>query len=79
MVAADTNGRVNAANTLRIGVGTEWAGAQVTVIRTADHATVIHTQTGEIMRELTIDPDRKYHGTGKPRGGPLRPKRLPNV
>ena len=34
---------------------------------------VIHAATGEIIRQLTIDPERRYHGTGKPIGGPSRP------
>ena len=34
---------------------------------------VIHATTGEIIRTLTIDPNRRYHGTGKPIGGPKRP------
>lgn len=34
---------------------------------------VIHATTGEIIRTLTIDPQRRYHGTGKPPGGPKRP------
>jgi hypothetical protein len=33
----------------------------------------IHAATGEIIRRLTIDPERRYHGTGKPIGGPRRP------
>ena len=34
---------------------------------------IIHAATGEIIRQLTIDPKRRYHGTGKPVGGPRRP------
>lgn len=34
---------------------------------------VIHALTGEIIRQLTIDPDRRYHGTGAPTGAPRRP------
>jgi hypothetical protein len=34
---------------------------------------VIHATTGEIIRTLTIDPTRRYHGTGAPIGGPRRP------
>ena len=34
---------------------------------------VIHANTGEIIRTLTINPDRRYHGTGAPIGGPRRP------
>ena len=29
---------------------------------------VIHATTGEIIRTLTIDPNRRYHGTGAPPG-----------
>lgn len=31
---------------------------------------VIHAATGEILRALTIDPNRRYHGTGRPPGRP---------
>jgi hypothetical protein len=34
---------------------------------------VIHATTGEIIRTLTINPTRRYHGTGRPIGGPRRP------
>ena len=34
---------------------------------------VIDATTGETIRTLTIDPNRRYHGTGKPIGGPKRP------
>ncbi len=34
---------------------------------------VIHATTGEIIRTLTINPERRYHGTGGPIGGPRRP------
>ena len=30
---------------------------------------MIHTATGELLRHLTITPNRHYHGTGKPVGG----------
>ena len=33
---------------------------------------VIHATTGEIIRTLTINPERRYHGTGRPPGGPNR-------
>jgi transposase-like protein len=33
----------------------------------------IHATTGQLIRTLTIDPQRRYHGTGKPAGGPRRP------
>ena len=31
--------------------------------------------TGEIIRTLTINPERRYHGTGRPPGGPRRPRK----
>jgi hypothetical protein len=34
---------------------------------------VIHATTGEIIRTLTINHTRRYHGTGAPIGGPRRP------
>ena len=34
---------------------------------------IIHAATGEILRSLTLDPTRTYHGTGQPTGGPSRP------
>ena len=29
---------------------------------------IIHAATGEILRHLTLDPTRRYHGTGRPPG-----------
>jgi hypothetical protein len=34
---------------------------------------ILHAASGEIIRTLTIDPNKRYHGTGKPIGGPSRP------
>jgi transposase InsO family protein len=36
---------------------------------------VIHAATGEIIRTLTIDPQRRYHATGQPPGGPKGPRK----
>jgi transposase InsO family protein len=39
---------------------------------------VIHATTGQIIRTLTINPNRHYHGTGRPPGGtPTPPKTTP--
>jgi hypothetical protein len=32
------------------------------------HIRVINAATGELIRELTLDPDRDYQPTGAPRG-----------
>jgi transposase InsO family protein len=71
-----TNGQIWAGNRICIGVGSKWAGHPVTVIRRGLIATVISADTGEIIRELTIDPNRIYQGTGIPGGGrkPRHPK-----
>jgi len=41
------------------------------------HVRIIHATTGEILRHLTIDPDRRYHGTGRPPGPPPRKPQQP--
>jgi transposase InsO family protein len=33
---------------------------------------IIHAATGEIIRTLTINPNKRYHGTGKPRNPPRK-------
>jgi transposase InsO family protein len=68
-------GKVGPGNHLQIGLGVEWAGHPTTVIRRRDTITVISADTGEIIRELTIDPTRLYYGTGIPRGGSKKPRR----
>ncbi len=39
---------------------------------------IIHATTGEIIRTLTINPARRYHGTGRPPGGPSGPRKTKN-
>jgi transposase InsO family protein len=39
---------------------------------------IIHANTGEIIRTLTIDPNRRYHGTGQPPGPPRQPPKTKN-
>ena len=70
------NGRV----TLRInghlhhiGLGRPLDGTRVILLIDHLDVRVIHAATGEIIRALTIDTERRYHGTGKPIGGPRRP------
>lgn len=75
------NDRVSAgAVTLRIdghlhhiGVGRTLDGTRIILLIDGYDVRVIHAATGEIIRALTIDPERRYHGTGKPVGGPRRP------
>ena len=56
-----------------IGVGRPLNGTRVVLLIDGYDVRVIHASTGEIIRTLTIDPEHRYHGTGKPIGGPRRP------
>ncbi len=71
------NGEITPGVRLRIGLGTEWGGTPVAVVRRGDHATVLSSITGEVIRDLVVDPNRTYQGTGRPRG--RRPKPRPDV
>lgn len=74
-VSAD--GRITPGNRLRISLGAEWAATAVTVLRWSEHAVVIATQTGEVIRELTLEPGRADYPTGEQPGGPKKPRRNP--
>jgi transposase InsO family protein len=56
-----------------IGVGRHLHGTPIIMLIDDLDVRVIHATTGEIIRTLTIDPNRRYHGTGAPVGGPRRP------
>jgi transposase InsO family protein len=43
-----------------LGVGAAHADSAVTILIDPDTATVIHTDTGEVLSQHTIDPDRSY-------------------
>jgi hypothetical protein len=65
----DTNGTVTLRHSGRlyhIGIGRTY----VLLLTQDTHVRVIHA-TGELLRELTLDPTRNYQPTGKPR----RPKK----
>jgi len=54
-----------------IGLGNHLAGTPVRLLIHDRHVIVVDPATGEILRELTIDPDRDY----QPRGLPPGPKK----
>ena len=63
--------------TLRIGgqlrhiaIGRAHTGTRIILLIADLDVRVIHATTGEILRHLTIDPNRRYHGTGRPPGPP---------
>ncbi|MBI4940798.1 MAG: IS481 family transposase [Actinobacteria bacterium] len=52
-----------------IGIGRTHAGTHVLMLVQDRHVTVIHKTTGEVLRELTLDPTKDYQPRG-PRPGP---------
>jgi len=84
--AADTHDRVRTdridscgAVTLRhagklyhIGVGRAQARTRVLLLVHDLHIRVINATTGELLRQLTLDPSRNYQPTGRPPGHPAR-------
>ena len=89
--AADTHDRVRADRvdadgklTLRvggrlhhIGIGRTHARTRVLMLVCDLHVRVINAATGELLRELTIDPARNYQPTGRPPGPPPGTPRPP--
>ncbi len=53
-----------------IGVGRTLDGTPVLLLINGYDIRIIHATTGEIIRSLVINPQRRYHGTGNPTGGP---------
>ncbi len=51
-----------------IGIGRTHAGTHVLLLVQDRHVRVIDAATGELLRELTIDPTRDYQPTGRPPG-----------
>ncbi len=48
-----------------IGIGRTHARIHVIMLIHDLHVRVVHAATGELLRELTIDPRRDYQPTGK--------------
>ena len=61
-------GAVGLGNRYRIRLGHEWTGATVTVVRDDLDVAILHD--GQVIKRLTIDPDRKDQPTGLKRGRP---------
>jgi transposase InsO family protein len=51
-----------------IGVGRAHAGTEVLILTQDLHIRIISKATGELLRELTLDPARDYQPTGQPPG-----------
>lgn len=59
-----------------IGLGRTLDGTRVIMLIDGYNTRIIHAATGEIIRALTINPERRYHGTGRPTGGPKGPRKI---
>jgi transposase InsO family protein len=69
----DKTGRVTVRHASRlhhIGIGYEHAGTPVRMLIHDLHITVINIDTGEIIRDLTLDTSRDYQPLGRPPGPP---------
>jgi hypothetical protein len=55
-----------------IGIGRPHAGTRVLLLVQDLHIRVINTGTGELLRELTLNPDKRYQPTGRPAGWPKK-------
>ena len=53
-----------------IGIGRTYARTHVLLLAQDLHIRVIDAATGELLRDLTLDPARNYQPTGKPRRPP---------
>ena len=53
-----------------IGLGYEHNDTTVRILVHDLHITVINADTGEIIRDLTLDPTRDYQPLGRPPGPP---------
>jgi hypothetical protein len=58
-----------------IGIGRTYAGTCVLLLAQDLHVRVINAATGELLRDLTLDPTRSYQPTGRPPGPPPRTPR----
>lgn len=72
-VVVDTRGAVNM-HRLSIAVGAEWIDSTVTVILEQHHATILCGD--KLLRHLHIDSTRYYQPSGRPSGGPRRPRHV---
>jgi transposase InsO family protein len=58
-----------------IGIGRAHAGTRVLLLVQDLHIRVINAGTGELIRELTLNPAKRYQATGKPSGWPKKTPR----
>jgi len=57
-----------------IGIGRTHARTHVIVLVQDRDIRIINATTGELLRELVLDPTKRYQGTGRPPGPPPKPR-----
>lgn len=67
LVTLRHNGRLH-----HIGIGRAHAGTRVLLLVQDLHIRVINADTGELLRELILNPDKTYQPTGRPSGWPKK-------
>ncbi len=58
-----------------IGVGRTHAGTCVILLVQDLQIRIVNAATGELLRELILDPNRDYQPTGAPKGPTRRPQK----
>ena len=58
-----------------IGIGRAHAGTRILLLVQDLDIRVINAATGELIRELVLDPDKDYQPTGRPSGWPKKTPR----
>jgi transposase InsO family protein len=66
-VTVDGRGSVAIGARYQAQVGRRWTGIRITVITQGDRVGIFHGNA--LVRDLTIDPTRRYQPSGQPRGG----------
>jgi Integrase core domain len=61
-----------------INIGRAHTGTRIILLIADLDVRIIHATTGEVLRHLTLNPDRHYHGTGRPPGPPPRKPQRPD-
>ena len=74
----DTGGTVTIRHHSRlhhIGIGRTHAGTHVILLVHDLDIRVVNAATGELLRELVLDPNRDYQPTGAPKGPTHKPRK----
>jgi transposase InsO family protein len=62
-----------------IALGRRLTGTRIILLVADLDVRIIDAATGELYRHLTLNPDRRYHGTGRPSGPPPRKRQRPDT